>query len=73
MTAPWEAWSPGVRVVVRRALPDGGWSDVLGELLETGPDGVRVLTRRGEVRVPAGEIALGKVVPPAPQPRRRSR
>lgn len=69
---PWTAWPVGARVVVRRRLPEGGFTDVLGELLATGEDGVRVATRRGEVAVPAAEIALGKVVPPAP-PRRAPR
>lgn len=68
--ALWTTWPLGVRVVVRRRLPDGKYSDVLGELLETGPEGVRVRTRTGdEVRVDAAEIAIGKVVPP-PRPRR---
>ena len=62
----WRSWAVGTRVVVRRTAPDGGWSDVLGELLEVGPDGVLVATRRGPVRVPGGEIALGKPVPPPP-------
>ncbi len=66
----WTAWPLGVRVVVRRRLPDGRYSDVLGDLLSTDDDGVRVLTRGGEVHVPAAEIAIGKVVPPA-RPRRR--
>ncbi|MBX9244160.1 hypothetical protein ICW40_04975 [Actinotalea ferrariae] len=69
-TPPWAAWPVGVRVVVRRRLAEGGWSDVLGELLEVGADGVVVRTRRGDVAVPAEDIALGKVVPPAPPPRR---
>ncbi|EYR63870.1 hypothetical protein N866_17550 [Actinotalea ferrariae CF5-4] len=68
-SAPWTAWPPGVRVVVRRRLAEGGLSDVLGDLLETGPEGVRVRTRRGEVTVPAADIVLGKVVPPPPLPR----
>ena len=62
----------GCRVVVRRRLEEGGYSDVLGDLLATGPAGVRVRTRRGEVSVPAAEIAVGKRVPPAP-PRRAPR
>lgn len=66
----WTEWPIGVRVVVRRRLPEGGYSDVLGELLAADDDGVRVLTRQGEVRVDAAEIAVGKVVPPA-RPRRR--
>ena len=66
----WTAWPVGVRVVVRRRLADGRYSDVLGDLLATDDDGVRVLTRHGEVHVPAAEIAIGKIVPPA-RPRRR--
>ena len=66
----WTAWPVGVRVVVRRRLPDGRYSDILGDLLATDDDGVRVLTRSGEVHVAAAEIAIGKIVPPA-RPRRR--
>lgn len=67
--ALWTAWPVGVRVVVRRRLPEGKYSDVLGDLLETGPGGVLVRTRTGDVRVSAAEIAIGKIVPPA-RPRR---
>ncbi len=67
--APWTTWPLGVRVVVRRLLAEGTYGDVLGELLETGPDGVLVRTRAGDVRVKAAEIAIGKIVPP-PRPRR---
>jgi len=72
---PWLAWPVGARVVVRRRLDGGGYSDVLGEVLTTDDDGVRVATRRGPVRVGAAEIAIGKLVPPAPSqraPRRSS-
>ncbi|NCT91133.1 hypothetical protein GXB85_09245 [Cellulomonas sp. APG4] len=57
--------------MVRRRVDDG-WSDVLGELIARDEDGVEVRTRRGDVRVPAHEIGLGKLVPPAP-PRRGPR
>ena len=67
----WRQWPVGVRVVVRRRLAEGGVSDVLGDLLATGPDGVRVRTRRGDVEVPAGDIVVGRTVPPAPAPRNR--
>ncbi|WP_233571505.1 putative acetyltransferase [Cellulomonas triticagri] len=72
----WRAWRVGDRVVVRRRLPEGSpqpYTDVLGDLLAVDADGVTVRTRRaGDVRVPGAEIALGKVVPPAPvrRPRR---
>lgn len=69
---PWTAWPVGVRVVVRRRLPGGMYSDVLGELLATSPAGVEVRTRRGDVTVPAADIAVGKTVPPAPPRRPRA-
>ena len=73
--APWRAWRPGQRVVVRRRLPAGEpqpYTDVLGDLVAVDDDGVTVRTRRaGDVRVPGTEIALGKVVPPAPERRPR--
>ncbi|MGV8977622.1 MAG: hypothetical protein ACOH17_06230 [Cellulomonas sp.] len=72
MNQPWRALTPGVRVVVRRRLgPDEEllYSDVLGELLDIDDDGVLIVTRRGRVHVPAKDIALAKIVPPAP-PRR---
>lgn len=64
--AGWRGWAVGTRVVVRRRLATGGYGDVLGDLLEVGPDGVVVRTRRGPVRVAAADIALGKPVPPPP-------
>lgn len=68
----WRGWTVGTRVVVRRRLgpqDEHGYTDVLGELTRVDDDGVQVATRRGTVDVPGAEIALGKVVPPAP-PRR---
>lgn len=65
----WTEWPVGERVVVRRRLADGRYSDVLGELLAANDDGVLVRTRRGDIAVGADEIAIGKVVPPA-RPRR---
>ncbi|WP_250443336.1 hypothetical protein [Actinotalea sp. C106] len=67
---PWTTWEVGQRVVVRRRLAEGGFTDVLGELVRCAPDALVVRTRRGEVLVPTEEIALGKLVPPAPAPRR---
>ena len=74
----WREWAPGVRVVVRRLRDDSPgpgeprYTDVLGDLLAVDDEGVLVRTRRGDVHVPAGAIALTKVVPPA-TPRRRPR
>ncbi|WP_246036638.1 putative acetyltransferase [Cellulomonas telluris] len=79
---PWRAWAPGVRVVVRRrrddlpaGAPAGGdeppYTDVLGDLLAVDDAGLTVRTRRGDVRVPAADVLLGKVVPPAPVRRPR--
>ncbi|NUU15950.1 hypothetical protein HP550_01620 [Cellulomonas humilata] len=78
-TEAWRAWSPGIRVVVRRLRDDLSapqpehpgvhvpqHTDVLGDLLAVDDDGVLVRTRRGDVRVPAADIVLTKVVPPAP-------
>lgn len=71
MGQPWLEWPVGCRVVVRRRLPEGGYGDVLGDLVHADPGGVVVRTRRGDVAVAAADIALGKVVPPAPEPRPR--
>ncbi|GAB3279220.1 hypothetical protein GCM10027589_05620 [Actinocorallia lasiicapitis] len=60
----------GERVSLRRALPSGEFSDVVG-VLESWSEGVLTVRRRtGEIaRVPEGIVVAGKVVPPAP-PRR---
>lgn len=69
--APWTTWPVGGRVVVRRRLAEGGYADVLGDLLARDEHGVVVRTRRGDVAVPAQDIALGKPVPPPPARRAR--
>lgn len=73
--ASWRTWTVGRRVVVRRRLPPGEpqpYTDVLGDLVAVDDGGVTVRTRRaGDVRVPGAEIALGKLVPPAPERRPR--
>jgi hypothetical protein len=63
----------GRRVSLRRRLPTGQYSDVIG-VLESWSGGMLIVRRRtGElVEVPEEIVVAGKVVPPAP-PRRRSR
>jgi hypothetical protein len=61
----------GERVSLRRRLPTGEYSDVVG-VLESWSNGVLTVRRRtGEpVTVPEEIVVAGKVVPPAPPPRR---
>ncbi len=65
----WRAWV-GQRVVVRRRLPDGSATDVVGPLLAVSTTGTGwelvVAGRSGEVAVPLAEVVVGKVVPPRP-------
>ena len=58
------------RVSVRRRLPTGEYSDVVG-VLESWSSGVLRIRRRNDevVEVPENILAAGKVVPPMP-PRR---
>ncbi|MCW2885501.1 MAG: hypothetical protein QOE54_3464 [Streptosporangiaceae bacterium] len=60
----------GERVSLRRRLPTGEYSDVVG-VLQSWSGGVLQIRRRTDelVEVPEGIIVAGKVVPPAP-PRR---
>lgn len=61
----------GSRVSVRRRLPDGRATDVLGELVSW--DGGRLLIRRADgeqVVVEEGAVVAARTVPPAPPPRR---
>ena len=61
----------GVRVSLRRALPEGGYGDVLGELLSWADGVVRVQRRDGSVVVvPEQDVVAAKRVPPAPERRR---
>jgi hypothetical protein len=66
---PWLDWPLGSRVVVRRRLPEGGYTDVLGELVYRSAEAVEVLNQYGTERIEAAEIAIGKVVPPPPERR----
>jgi hypothetical protein len=60
----------GVRISLRRTLPEGGYGDVLGELLSWDAV-VRVQRRDGTVvEVPAADVVAAKKVPPAPERRR---
>lgn len=59
----------GVRVSLRRELPEGGLGDVLGDLLSW-DETVRVRRRDGEVvEIPASTVIAAKRVPPAPERR----
>jgi GNAT superfamily N-acetyltransferase len=59
----------GSRVVVRRAVGDGKYVDVLGHLVGLGDEGLEVVTGRGErVVVPVAEVAAAKPVPAKPVP-----
>ncbi|RAY14527.1 hypothetical protein DPM19_16025 [Actinomadura craniellae] len=61
----------GQRVSLRRRLPSGEYSDVVGVLESWQDDVLRIRRRTGEtVEVPRGIIVAGKVVPPAPPARR---
>jgi hypothetical protein len=59
-----------MRVVVRFRNDEGSFSDAVGELVRVDDDGVEVATKHGPVAVAAGDIAIGKRVPPAPVRRR---
>ena len=59
----------GVRVSLRRALPEGGYGDVLGQLLSW-TEIVRIERRDGVVvEVPSETVVAAKRVPPAPERR----
>ncbi|MGP9537638.1 putative acetyltransferase [Brachybacterium sp. AOP43-C2-M15] len=69
-------WAPflqaGRRVVLRYAIdrersPHGEtMTDALGTILEADERTVRVMTRRGQVRVPRALVIAAKEVPPPP-------
>ena len=68
---------PGVRVVLRYAInressPHGeSMTDALGTILAADDSEVRVMTRRGQVRVPRPLVIAAKEVPPPPVRRPR--
>ena len=60
----------GARVVVRRRLPEGGSSDLLGELVQWDED-VVVRDRSAVAHtVRRSDVVAAKRVPPAPERRR---
>ena len=61
-----EDWQPGVRVVVRRRLPDGSATDVVGTLVASRPDTLVVATARGDVHVDVADVVAAKAIPPRP-------
>ncbi|MDK1359628.1 hypothetical protein QNO00_05030 [Arthrobacter sp. zg-Y1219] len=63
-----QALPAGARVVVRYRI-EGGFTDVLGHLVQAGPDGVTVEGRRGTVTVAYALVTAAKEVPPPPPPR----
>ncbi len=61
----------GVRVSLRRSLPEGGYGDVLGDLLSWADGVVRVERRDGVVvEIAEQAVVAAKRVPPPPARRR---
>ena len=60
----------GIRVTVRRRLPEGGLGDVLGQLLSWS-DGVLTIERRDGTKVTIAEqdVVAAKRIPPPPERR----
>src|SRR4051794_36252696 len=56
----------GQRVVVRRRLPDGSATDVLGPLVGADAVSLTVAASAGTVTIPLADVVVGKVVPPRP-------
>lgn len=60
----------GVRISLRRRLPEGGYGDVLGELLGWDSE-VRVQRKDGSIVVIDPQtVVAAKRIPPAPERRR---
>ena len=60
----------GARVVVRRRLPEGGFGDLLGELVQWDAE-VVVRDRTGVLHTASRtDVVAAKRVPPAPERRR---
>lgn len=62
---PWLEWRVGERVTLlyREA---GNLQEVVGELLQCGPHGVLIRSRRGDVSVHATQMVVGRRVPSLP-------
>ena len=61
----------GIRISLRRTLPEGGYGDVLGELLSWTDGVVSVQRRDGSVvEVPEADVVAAKRIPPPPVRRR---
>jgi hypothetical protein len=61
----------GVRVSLRRRLPEGGLGDVLGVVEAWDEREVRLRTRDGtEVVVASADVVAAKRIPPPPERRR---
>jgi hypothetical protein len=53
----------GRRVTVRRTLPEGGYSDVVGVCEQADPDSVTVRNKKGEaITIRRGDIVASRVV-----------
>ncbi|GAA0569339.1 putative acetyltransferase [Actinomadura livida] len=64
----------GQRISLRRRLPTGEYSDVIGVLESWSGDTLTVRRRDGElVEIPENTMVAAKVVPRNPPPRRRPR
>ena len=64
----------GQRISLRRRLPTGEYSDVVGVLESWSRETLTVRRRNGEVAdIPENTMVAAKVVPPQPPPRRRPR
>ena len=62
----------GIRISLRRTLPEGGYGDVLGELLSWTDGVVSVQRRDGSVvAVPEADVVAAKRIPPPPQRKRK--
>lgn len=57
----------GVRVSLRRTLPEGGYGDVLGVVISWDDTTVRIEKRDGTVvAVPSADVVAAKRIPPPP-------